>query len=210
MAGEQHFAGRLALLFANYHRHSYCGCKPAVSDVLMGLTALVSEYNGVSQAQHIQHKIADLIEVAELVYAAGVAAAVRSTRASSGTQIPNVIFSNVGRRLAGEKIYHEHSILTDIAGGLPATLPFEEDFFADKIGDLLNKYIVRNPAFSSEAQDRCYRTISDLICSGFGGVWQIAGVHGGGSPIMETIGILSSYNLEARKKIAKELAGIED
>jgi len=147
MAGEQHFAGRLALLFANYHRHSYCGCKPAVSDVLMGLTALVSEYNGVSQAQHIQHKIADLIEVAELVYAAGVAAAVRSTRASSGTQIPNVIFSNVGRRLAGEKIYHEHSILTDIAGGLPATLPFEEDFFADKIGDLLTKSLLSKLGF---------------------------------------------------------------
>jgi aromatic ring hydroxylase len=209
MAGEQHFAGRLALLFANYHRHSYCGCKPAVSDVLMGLATLVAEYNGVSQTQHIQHKIADLIEVAELIYAAGVAAAVRSKKASSGTQIPNVIFANVGRRLAGEKIYHEHSILTDIAGGLPATLPFEEDFFAEKIGDFLNKYIVRDPTFSSEAHHRCYRTISDLICSGFGGVWQIAGVHGGGSPIMETIGILSNYDLQTRKKIAEELAGIQ-
>ncbi len=210
MAGEQQFAGRLALLFALYHRHSYCGCKPAVSDVLMGLTALVAEYNGVAQAQHIQHKLVDLIETAELVYAAGIAAAVRSTKASSGTQIPDVIFANVGRRHAGEKIYNEHNILTDIAGGLAATLPFEEDFFAEKIGDFLRKYIVRNPAFSSEAQHRCYRTIADLTCSGFGGVWQIAGVHGGGSPIMETIGILSSYDIEARKKIAKELAGIKD
>lgn len=87
---------------------------------------------------------------------------------------------------------------------------FGERFFAEKIGDFLHKYIIRNPNFSSEAQHRCYQTISDLICSGFGGVWQIAGVHGGGSPIMETIWILSSYDLEARKKIAKELAGIKD
>lgn len=210
MDGEQQFAGRLALLFALYHRHSYCGCKPAVTDVIMGLTALVAEYNGVLQSQHIQHKIADLMGIAELVYGAGIAAAVHSNKCSSGTQLPNTIYANVGRRLAGENIYHEHNILADIAGGLPATLPFEEDFFSEKTGEFLNKYIVRNPAFSPEAQHRCFRTISDLICSGFGGVWQIAGVHGGGSPIMETIGILSSYDLEKRKKIAKDLAGIKD
>ena len=39
---QQLLGGRAALLFALYHRHSYTGCKPAYSDLLMGTTALVA------------------------------------------------------------------------------------------------------------------------------------------------------------------------
>ncbi len=35
LCGEYKYGGMLALLFALYHRHSYTGCKPAVSDCLM-------------------------------------------------------------------------------------------------------------------------------------------------------------------------------
>jgi len=210
LAGETEFATRLALMFALYHRHSYCGCKPGVTDVMMGFTALVAEYHGVEKAQHIQHKLADMIGVGELIYAAGIAAAVKSHKSSSGTQIPNTIFANVGRRIAGENIYHEHNILADIAGGIPATLPLEEDFFAEETKDLLNKYIIHNEKIPVENQHRCYRAISDIICSSFGGWSQIVGVHGGGSPIMETIALLTNYDLDKKKKIAKYIAGIKD
>lgn len=208
MCGEREFGGRLALLFALYHRHTYTGCKPAFTDVIMGATALVAEYNGVERADHIRHKISELIGVAELVYAAGIAGAVKGQRSGSGTFIPDVIYCNVGRRYAGENIYHEHNILADIAGGLVATLPPEGDFAHEKVGPLLEKYIMRNPRISAENQQRCFRMIGDLICSGYGAMWQIAGVHGGGSPIMETIAILGNYNLEVKKNIVRHLAGI--
>ncbi len=39
---------------------------------------------------------------------------------------------------------------------------------------------------------------------------QYAGVHGGGSPVMEKIGIRSQYDLESKKDIVKHLAGIKD
>jgi len=39
---------------------------------------------------------------------------------------------------------------------------------------------------------------------------QIAGVHGGGSPIMEDIAIMGSYPLEEKKNIARHLAGIPE
>jgi len=210
MAGEWEFAGRLALLFALYHRHSYTGCKPAVTDIIMGFSALVAEYNGVAKAQHVKDKIAHLIGVAELVDAAGQAGAYNATKASSGTYVPDPIFCNAGRRHAGENIYHEHEILTDLAGGLPATLPYEDDFYNEKVGNLLNHYMIRNPKISAENQHRCFRAIADLNCSAFGGVWQYAGVHGGGSPIMETIALLANYDIEERKNMAKRLAGIAD
>jgi aromatic ring hydroxylase len=149
-----------------------------------------------------------MIGVAELVYAAGIASSVRSHKASSGTQVPNEVFANAGRRHAGENIYTEHSILADIAGGIPATLPMEEDFFAEPTKDLLNKYIMHNEKIPAEWQHRCYRTVGDLLCSGFGGLNQVAGVHGGGSPIMETISLLALYDLKERKELAKYIAGI--
>lgn len=210
MCGERQFAGRLALLFALFHRHSYCGCKPALTDVLMGLTALVAEYNGVEKANHVREKLADMIGVAELVYAAGVAGSVNGKPASSGTYLPDVIYCNVGRRHAGQSTYHEMDILADIAGGLPATLPLEGDYNHEKIGPLLAKYIMRNPKIPAEHQQRCFRMVGDYLCSAFGGGWSVAAVHGGGSPIMETIAILGNYDLKAKKDIVKHLAGIPE
>ncbi|NVM24046.1 MAG: aromatic ring hydroxylase, partial [Desulfobacterales bacterium] len=144
----------------------------------------------------------------ELVYAAGVAAAVTAQRSPAGTYIPDPVYCNVGRRHAGLNIYHEYEIVADLAGGLPATLPMEGDFYHAKLGPLLDKYMMRNPRISAADQHRCFRALSDAICSGLAGLLQIAGLHGGGSPVMENIATLGFYDLETRKNIAKHLAGI--
>ncbi len=208
MCGEWEFAGRLATLFALFHRHSYTGCKPAATDLFIGTTALVADYLGVGNAQHIRHKIADLISVAELVFGAGIAAAVKSKPSSSGTYIPDVVFCNVGRRHAGLNYYHEMETLCDIAGGLVGTLPYEEDFFDKHTGPLLNKYILRKAGVSSEDVHRLYNQAEEMV-QGFGAHRAVAGIHGGGSPIMELIAILANYDLESKKKIAKRIAGIK-
>ncbi|MFX0211127.1 MAG: 4-hydroxyphenylacetate 3-hydroxylase family protein [Candidatus Hodarchaeota archaeon] len=208
--GEHQFGGWLALLFALYHRHSYTGCKPATTDIIMGFSALVSEYNGVGDKKHVQFKLADLISVAELVNAAGIAAAHKATKDESGTMIPDPVFCNVGRKHAGKNYYHELETLADLAGGLPATLPYEKDFFSDKVGPFLQKYIKRKEDIPAENVYKLFRTLSDTLCSGIGGVMAVAGVHGGGSPVMEDIAILKTYDIDKRKKIAKYLAGISD
>jgi aromatic ring hydroxylase len=48
-----------------------------------------------------------------------------------------------------------------------------------------------------------------MLCSAHAGVLQVAGVHGGGSPIMERIAITAQYDIQAKKNLAKYLAGIE-
>ena len=158
----------------------------------------------------MRSKLAHLASVAELVYGAGVAAAITGEKHPSGTFMPNIIFVNVGRRHAGVNIYNEYEILTDLAGGLPATLPFEGDFTSPETKSYLEKYIKRKEGVSAEDIHRCFRMISDMLCSAMGGVNAVAGVHGGGSPIMEEILIDLSYDFETRKRIAKYLAGIED
>jgi 4-hydroxyphenylacetate 3-monooxygenase/4-hydroxybutyryl-CoA dehydratase/vinylacetyl-CoA-Delta-isomerase len=208
--GEHAFGGWAALLFALYHRHSYTGCKPATTDIILGLSALVSEYNGIEAMKHVQSKLADLISVGELVNASGIAAAHKATRDPSGTMIPDPIFCNVGRKHAGKNYYHELEILADLSGGLPATLPMEGDFNHEEIGPMLKKYIKRKDDVSSEDVYRLFRAISDVLCSSIGGVVAVAGIHGGGSPQMEDIAILKQYDLDSKKKLAKYLAGISD
>jgi len=208
LCGETDMGGRLALQFAEFHRHSYTGCKPAVSDIIMGATALAAEYNGVETAQHIRIKLAHLIGVGELVNAAGIAAAHHSRKTASGTYIPDSTFVNVGRRLAGENIFHEWEILCDVAGGIYATLPFEEDWYQEETKKYLEKYIMRNPRISAENQHRLFRMIGDLLASSWSGVELAGQYHGGGSPIMETIGLLRDYDLKPKKDLVKYLAGI--
>jgi 4-hydroxyphenylacetate 3-monooxygenase/4-hydroxybutyryl-CoA dehydratase/vinylacetyl-CoA-Delta-isomerase len=207
-ARETPYAGFLALLFAHYHRHSYTGCKPAMSEILASTSALIAEYNGIENTKHVKHKLSHLIGTAELVYASGEASAIHSEKSASGTYIPDEILTNAGRRLAGEEIYNEYKILADLAGGLAATLPSEKDFISKETGHFLHKYIRRNPEVSSENIHRCFRMIENMLVSDSAGVIQVAGLHGGGSPQMETITMMSRYDLEPLKEIAKYLAGI--
>ncbi|HET57243.1 MAG TPA: aromatic ring hydroxylase [Deltaproteobacteria bacterium] len=204
------YAGFLALLFAHYHRHSYTGCKPATSEVLASAAALAAEYNGIEKEDHAREKISHMVGVAELVFAAGQMSAYRAEKSSSGTYIPDEVLTNAGRRLAGEEIYNEYKIVADLAGGLCATLPFEEEFFSEETGALANKYLMRNPAITAENQQRCFRGLENLIVGEMAGVAQVAGLHGGGSPQMETITMMARYDLEKLKSISKYLFGIEE
>jgi aromatic ring hydroxylase len=209
MCGEWPLAALLAHGFALYHRHSYTGCKPAVTDILTGASALVAEYQGIADKPHVRSKLTHLASVAELVYAAGVASAVDGQLHESGTFIPNTTYANVGRRHAGLNIYHEAETLADLAGGLPATLPTEGDFENPETKRYLEKYIMRKEGIQPENIHRCFRLLSDLLCSSLSGVSAVAGIHGGGSPIMEEITIAATYDFDEKKKVAKTLAGID-
>jgi 4-hydroxyphenylacetate 3-monooxygenase/4-hydroxybutyryl-CoA dehydratase/vinylacetyl-CoA-Delta-isomerase len=203
------YAGFLALMFAHFHRHSYTGCKPAVSEVIASAAALVAEYNGIESTSHVRDKLSHIIGTAELVFAAGESSAKHSEKAPSGTQVPDEILTNAGRRLAGEMIYEEYSILADLSGGLIATLPYEGSFTSEEIGELAMKYLKRNPRVKPEYIYRCFKGIENLAVSDLAGVMQVAGLHGGGSPQMETITMMMRYDLEKLKNIAKFLFGIK-
>jgi len=221
LCGEHQHGGALALLFALFHRHSYSGCKPAIGDILLGTAALAAEYNGIHKTSHVRDKLAEVIKVTELGYAAGYTASdlgkpevyipgVGFMPYGPGNFIPNSIYCNVGRCLTGEAVYHEAELLTDISGGMPATFPYEGDFVNPETKDLLNKYIMRNPEISPENQAQFWRYVGDLLCSATGGINSIGSYHGGGSPIMESIAITTQYDIEERKRLVRYLAGIKD
>jgi aromatic ring hydroxylase len=219
LAGEYQHGGVLALLFALFHRHSYSGCKPAIGDIVMGTAALAAEVNNIHKAPHVRQKLAELIMVTELGYAAGYTASdlgkpevyipgVGFMPYGPGSYIPNSIYCNVGRCLSGEAVWHEAEILCDIGGGVMATFPHEKDFLNPETKDLLLKYTKRNPNMSAEDQAQLWRYLGDGLCSATGGIHNVGGYHGGGSPVMEQIAITTQYDIESRKKLVKYIAGM--
>ena len=207
--GVSRYAGYLALMFAHYHRHSYTGCKTAVSEVIASQAALVADVNDIAGESHVREKICDIVQTAELVFAAGESSARHGTQFPSGQWVPDEVLTNAGRRLAGHNMYHEYEILADLTGGVCASLPTELSFYDPETADLCNKYIRRNPAYSAEDTHRVMRMMENKLCDPFESAQAVAGVHGGGSPLMETITLMSRYDLEELKKIAKYLAGLE-
>jgi len=209
-----------ALLFALFHRHSYSGCKPAVGDILLGTAALAAEYNGIAKAGHVRDKLAEIIMTGELGYAAGYTASDLGKPEvympgfgfvpyGPGSYIPNSIYCNVGRCLTGESVYREAEIICDISGGVPATFPHEADLLNPETADLLKKYTMRNPNIKVEDAIKFWMHVGDLLCSASGGIMLMGNYHGGGSPVMENIAITTQYDIEARKKMVKRIAGIE-
>jgi aromatic ring hydroxylase len=219
LAGEHQHGGVLALLFALFHRHSYSGCKPAIGDVLLGTAALAAEVNNVHKESHVREKLAEIIMVTELGYAAGYTASdlakpevyipgVGFMPYGPGSFIPHSIYCNVGRCLSGEAVWRESEILCDIAGGVAATFPHENDFANPVTGEALLKYTKRNPKMSAEDQAQFWRFLGDTMVSANGGIHNIGSYHGGGSPIMEQIAITTQYDIESRKKLVKYIAGM--
>lgn len=69
---------------------------------------------------------------------------------------------------------------------------------------------MRNPNISPDVAHRIWRLVENLTASSMAAWYQIAGVHGGGSPIMETIALNQDYGYESKNNIAKYLAGISE
>lgn len=210
ICGETDVGFRIGVLGALYHRFNYSACKPALTEIIIGAAALAAEYNGIERAPHVTGKLADLIAVAELVYAAGTAASLLAKKMPSGTYVPDETLIHVARYLAGKNIYHEYQTLADLGGGLAATLPHEADFANPEISDLLFKYIRRKEGVPEENIHMLWRFIHDLVAGNFTGVGQVGALHGGGSPVMEEIGLRYSYDIEEKKQVVKRLAGIKE
>jgi aromatic ring hydroxylase len=69
---------------------------------------------------------------------------------------------------------------------------------------------MRNPNIAPENAAQFWRFVGDGLCSATGGIAQVGGYHGGGSPVMEQIAITTQYDIESRKKMVKDIAGIDD
>jgi 4-hydroxybutyryl-CoA dehydratase/vinylacetyl-CoA-Delta-isomerase len=207
MDGETEFAALLVQRFTAYHRRSYV-CKSGVGDVLIGAAAQVAEMNGVHKASHIKDKLVEMTHLNETIYGTGIAASYQGYATRSGAYICDEMLANVCKHQVTRLPYDLGRIAQDIAGGLVATMPSEADLNHPHVGPMIRKYLRGNPAFSAEQRMRVLRLIENMTLGRNAVGYLTESMHGAGSPQAQRIEIGRAMQVEYKKSLARQLAGV--
>jgi len=210
MCGEYDFSGLLVERFAGYHRQSYGGCKVGVGDVLIGASALAADYNGAAKASHIKDKLIEMIHLNETLFSCGIACSAQGHQTASGTYLIDLLLANVCKQNVTRFPYEIARLAEDIAGGLMVTMASEKDLRHPEIGRIVEKYLKGIASVSTENRCRILRLIENVTLGTAAVGYRTESMHGAGSPQAQRIMISRQGNLEYKKKLAKEIAGIKD
>ena len=208
MCGEYEFSGMLVERFAGYHRQSYGGCKVGVGDVLIGAAALAADYNGANKASHIKDKLIEMVHLNETLYACGIACSAEGHKTASGNYEIDMLLANVCKQNVTRFPYEIARIAEDIAGGLMVTMPSEKDLRHPEIGPVVEKYLKGISDVPTEHRMRILRLIENITLGTAAVGYRTESMHGAGSPQAQRIMISRQGNLEQKKKLAKDIAGI--
>lgn len=206
MCGEVDFAGLLVERFATLHRQNYGGCKGGVSDIIIGACAVACEYQGTQKASHIKEKLAEMMHLAETLYAGSIACSAMGSKTASGAYYPDAILANCTKHNVTRHIYEIGRLAHDVAGGILATMPFESDLKNAEIGKYVEKYMAGVEGVSAESRIAILRLIENLT----GGTALVESMHGAGSPQTQKVMYARLGKLGMKMKKAKQLAGIKD
>jgi len=209
MNGECQFSRILVERFAGYHRQSYGGCKVGVGDVLIGATATAAEYAGVDKASHVKRKLGEMIHLNETLFSCGLGCSVAGAAMPSGTYLVDLLLANVCKQNVTRLPYEIARLAEDLAGGLMVTMPSEKDLNHPEIGPLVEKYLRGVAQVPTADRMRILRLIENLTLGTAAVSYRTESMHGAGSPEAQAIMIRRLSDLEAKKALAKRLAGIE-
>lgn len=207
MHGETEFAATLVERFTAYHRRSYV-CKTGLGDVIIGAAALIADYNGVGNVAHVRDKLVEMAHLNETIYGAGIAASHESHPTPAGNFEPDDLLANVCKHNVTRFPYELARLAQDLAGGLVATLPSEKDFANPATGPLLRKYLKGREGVEVEHRARVLRLIENMTLGRNAVGYLTESMHGAGSPQAQRIQIARRMNLEEKKDLARNLAGI--
>jgi 4-hydroxybutyryl-CoA dehydratase/vinylacetyl-CoA-Delta-isomerase len=205
MCGEYENTAALVERFSSYHRQNYGGCKTGVGDVLIGAAATAAEYNGVDAAPHVKDKITEMIHLNETMYSCGLACSYEGCRLPSGTFYVDPMLANVVKQNVTRFPFEMARLAMDIAGGIVGTMPSEKDLNHPRIGKYLDKYLKGKAEVPTESRMRIVRLIENMAL----GTGLVEDLHGAGSSQTQRIVISRQTDLQAKKTLAKTLAGIE-
>ncbi|MGI9017641.1 MAG: 4-hydroxyphenylacetate 3-hydroxylase family protein [Euzebya sp.] len=208
MDGEVDFARTLVQRFTQYHRSSYM-CKTGLGDVLIGAAAEVADANGVPGAGHIVDKLVEMTHLNETIWAAGLAGATEAEELPSGAVINDRMLSNVAKHNVTRFPYEIARLAQDIAGGLMVTMPSEADLRSEEVGDLVEHLLAGRADVSTEDRMRIMRLIENMTIGRNAVGYLTESLHGAGSPQAQRIEIARAMDVDGKRALARELAGIE-
>lgn len=204
MCGEYDFAQAFVERFAALHRQNYGGCKGGLADIMVGACALASEYQGTSKASHIRDKLAEMMHLAETIYCCSVACSAMGHKMRAGNYEPDTLLANSTKYNVTKNMYEIARLGHDIAGGIIATMPFEDDLRSPEVGKYVEKYLKGVEGVPTENRIRILRLIENMT----GGTALAESMHGAGSPQAQKVMYTRMGNIEYKMKLAEKFAGI--
>jgi len=209
MDGEIEFAAPLVERFTAYHRRSYV-CKTGLGDVIVGAAATIADYNGVPHVSHIRDKLVEMTHLNETIYSAGIAASHESFQTKAGNYQNNDVLANVCKHNVTRFPYEIARLAQDLAGGLMVTCPSEKDLASPETGPILQKFLRARPGVTPENRVRILRLIENMTLGRNAVGYLTESMHGAGSPQAQRIQIARQMDLDYKKRLAKDLAGVEE
>jgi len=210
LCGETDFVSPLVERFAGYHRQSYGGCKVGVGDVLIGAAALAADYNGTAKASHITDKIIEMVHLNETLYSCGLACSSEGHPTPAGNFEIDMLLANVCKQNVTRFPYEIARLAEDIAGGLMVTMPSEKDLRSERTGPYIQKYLKGVASVPTEHRMRILRLIENITLGTAAVGYRTESMHGAGPPQAQRIMIRRQADLEAKKGLAKSIAGIKE
>ena len=207
--GETDFVGVLVERFAGFHRQSYGGCKVGVGDVLIGAASLAAEYNGAAKASHIVDKLTEMIHLNETLYSCGLACSAEGHQTKAGSCEIDMLLANVCKQNVTRFPYEIVRLAEDVAGGLMVTMPSEKDLKNERTGPYILKYLKGVASVPTENRMRVLRLIENISLGTAAVGYRTESMHGAGSPQAQRVMIRRQSDMEAKKKFAKDIAGIK-
>jgi 4-hydroxybutyryl-CoA dehydratase/vinylacetyl-CoA-Delta-isomerase len=209
MDGEWQFSRDLVERFAGYHRQSYGGCKVGVGDVLIGAAAAAAECAGVDRASHVRRKLAEMVQLNETLYSCGLGCSAAGAPVDSGTYLVDLLLANVCKQNVTRFPYEIARLAEDLAGGLMVTMPSERDLAHPEVGPLVEKYLQGVGGVPTADRMRILRLIENLTLGTAAVSYRTESMHGAGSPEAQVIMIGRLADVEAKKGLARRLAGVD-
>jgi len=171
--------------------------------------ALAADFNGAAKASHIKDKLIEMIHLNETLYSCGIACSAEGHKTASGNYLIDLLLANVCKQNVTRFPYEIARLAEDIAGGLMVTMPSEKDLRHPVAGKYIEKYLRAVASVPTEHRMRIMRLIENITLGTAAVGYRTESMHGAGSPQAQRIMISRQGNLEQKKALAREIAGIK-
>jgi len=206
--GEWEFAGELAKTFVEFHRFTAISYKLPLVDALVGAALLMTHYNGLERAKHVQDKLAKLVSYAETLRALIRLAALDCETGALGIAIPKTLIVNMAKLHFATNYHQMLAYVQDITGGLIATGPSEADLLNPATGDYVRRYLGGRAGVPVEDRLKAINLVKELTATDFAGYQAVLAIHAEGSIEAEKLAMVREHDAARCIALAKELAGI--
>ena len=183
---------------------------PATAMCLSAQPRPIAEYNGVAKASHVKDKIIEMVHLNETIYCGGIACSAEGRPTTSGGYLIDMLLANICKQNVTRLPYEIARLAQDIAGGLMVTMPSNEDFESEEVGEWCKKLMVGDPAYTVQERQRMLRLIESMTVGSIAVGYLTESLHGAGSPQAQRIMIGRQANMDFKKGLARRLCGIDE